>query len=437
MSFLGIMGFVLMFLIVALLLLGKTTPAAVFITLPIIIGLVVGFTPAEMSDYIASGVSGVSTTAILFIFAVLFFGTMSDVGVFERIVNRVLKLVGNNILLLMLATELIAFIGHLDGSGATTLLIAIPPLLPIYKKMNLKPVILLGIVCLTMGVMNIVPWGGPCGRTAAALGVTTGDLWKYCLPAQGFGLVLIALLCVYLTRQAKKNGAGVMSGSSADSAAEIPRKDLAVSDEKAGKLFWFNIALILVVVFALVFSHVATHIIFMIALAVALMVNFPDQKQQMEHIKAHATDALTMAFTSLASGVLIGIMGKSPMLDAMTNIVISFMPDRLAAHLHVVFAAVNSPLSMIIHGDALTYGIVPIVNQIVSGYGIPAAAVGAAFLITFGPAIYIMPMTAATYMGLGLAEVELKDHIVFAYKWAFVLASLMLAFVVITGIIPF
>lgn len=71
-----------------------------------------------------------------------------------------------------------------------------------------------------------------------------------------------------------------------------------------------------------------------------------------------------------------------------------------------------------------------------SAYGIPAAAVGAAFLITFGPAIYIMPMTAATYMGLGLTNVELKDHIAFSYKWAFVLASAMLAFVLVTGIIP-
>ena len=105
--------------------------------------------------------------------------------------------------------------------------------------------------------------------------------------------------------------------------------------------------------------------------------------------------------------------------------------------LHILFAAINSPLSMVVHGDALTYGILPIVNQIVSAYGIPAAAVGAAFLITFGPAIYIMPMTAATYMGLGLTNVELKDHIAFSYKWAFLLAVGMLAFVVVTGVIPF
>ena len=134
MSFLGIMGFVLMILMVALLLKGKTTPAVVFILLPILVGFLVGFTPGEMADYIKEGVGSVATTAILFIFAVLFFGIMSDAGVFDRIVGSVVGYVGNNLLLLMFATVLIAIIGHLDGSGATTLLITLPPLLPDRKS---------------------------------------------------------------------------------------------------------------------------------------------------------------------------------------------------------------------------------------------------------------------------------------------------------------
>ena len=434
MSYLGLAGFALMILIVALLLWGKSTPAVVFILLPIIVGFAVGFTAEEMSGYIASGVSGVATTAILFIFAVLFFGVMNDAGVFDVIVGKVLKLVGNNITLLMFATVLIAFIGHLDGSGATTLLICIPPLLPIYKKMNVRPINLLCITTLTMGVMNIVPWGGPCGRTAAALEVGTSELWRYCIPAQVVGIVLILGLCVLLSRNEKKRGAGYNPAAEAETVSVETVAE--VNELHRPKLFWFNIALIVAVVLMLTMTKVATHITFMIALAIGLTVNYPSQKMQMERVKAHATDALTMAFTALASGVLIGIMGKSPMLDAMTQMVLSAMPESMAPHLHVLFAAVNSPLSMFIHGDALTYGILPIVNQIVSVYGIPAAAVGAAFLITFGPAIYIMPMTAATYMGLGLTNVELKDHIAFSYKWAFVLASAMLAFVLVTGIIP-
>ena len=434
MSYLGLAGFALMILIVALLLWGKSTPAVVFILLPIIVGFAVGFTAEEMSGYVASGVSGVATTAILFIFAVLFFGVMNDAGVFDVIVGKVLKLVGNNITLLMFATVLIAFIGHLDGSGATTLLICIPPLLPIYKKMNVRPINLLCITTLTMGVMNIVPWGGPCGRAAAALEVGTSEIWRYCIPAQVVGIILILGLCVLLSRNEKKRGAGYNPAAEAETVSVETVAE--VNELHRPKLFWFNIALIVAVVLMLTMTKVATHITFMIALAIGLTVNYPSQKMQMERVKAHATDALTMAFTALASGVLIGIMGKSPMLDAMTQMVLSAMPESMAPHLHVLFAAVNSPLSMFIHGDALTYGILPIVNQIVSAYGIPAAAVGAAFLITFGPAIYIMPMTAATYMGLGLTNVELKDHIAFSYKWAFVLASAMLAFVLVTGIIP-
>lgn len=434
MSYLGLAGFALMILIVALLLWGKSTPAVVFILLPIIVGFAVGFTAEEMSGYIASGVSGVATTAILFIFAVLFFGVMNDAGVFDVIVGKVLKLVGNNITLLMFATVLIAFIGHLDGSGATTLLICIPPLLPIYKKMNVRPINLLCITTLTMGVMNIVPWGGPCGRTAAALEVGTSEIWRYCIPAQVVGIVLILGLCVLLSRNEKKRGAGYNPAAEAETVSVETVAE--VNELHRPKLFWFNIALIVAVVLMLTMTKVATHITFMIALAIGLTVNYPSQKMQMERVKAHATDALSMAFTALASGVLIGIMGKSPILDAMTQMLLSAMPESMAPHLHVLFAAVNSPLSMFIHGDALTYGILPIVNQIVSVYGIPAAAVGAAFLITFGPAIYIMPMTAATYMGLGLTNVELKDHIAFSYKWAFVLASAMLAFVLVTGIIP-
>lgn len=436
MSVLGVAGFALMIIIVVLLLKGKSAPATIFILAPIIVGFLVGFTPAEMSEYIASGVSGVSTTAILFIFAVMFFGVMNDAGVFDRIVSAVLKLVGNNVLLLMFATVLIAIVGHLDGSGATTLLICIPPLLPIYKKMKVRPIVLLSLTTLTMGVMNIVPWGGPCGRTAAALEVTTTELWHYCIPAQIFGIVAILGLCVLFANMEKKRGAGYVA-LSADQTQETTEVAEQVNELHRPKLFWFNIALIVAVVLMLTLTKIATHITFMIAMSIALMVNYPSQKAQMERVKAHATDALTMAFTALASGVLIGIMGKSPMLNAMTEMVLSVMPESFAPHLHVFFAAINSPLSMIIHGDALTYGILPIVNQIVSAYGIPAAAVGAAFLITFGPTIYIMPMTAATYMGLGLAQVELKDHIAFSLKWAIALAVLMLAFVVLTGIIPF
>ena len=57
MSLLGVSGFALMILIVALLLWGKSTPAVVFILLPILVGFAVGVNPTDMSEYIKAGVS--------------------------------------------------------------------------------------------------------------------------------------------------------------------------------------------------------------------------------------------------------------------------------------------------------------------------------------------------------------------------------------------
>lgn len=71
---------------------------------------------------------------------------------------------GSDITLIMIATSLIAVVAHMDGACASTYLITIPVMLPIFKKMKLNPLILLLLVGLSTGVMNLVPWGGPTIR---------------------------------------------------------------------------------------------------------------------------------------------------------------------------------------------------------------------------------------------------------------------------------
>ncbi len=33
------------------------------------------------------------------------------------------------------------------------------------------------IMCTSMGVMNMVPWGGPLGRASAVTGISAAELW--------------------------------------------------------------------------------------------------------------------------------------------------------------------------------------------------------------------------------------------------------------------
>ena len=58
---------------------------------------------------------------------------LSDVGMFDVIVNRVMKYLGNNVLVVLYIACFVTVISHLDGSGATTALVTIPTMLPIFK----------------------------------------------------------------------------------------------------------------------------------------------------------------------------------------------------------------------------------------------------------------------------------------------------------------
>ena len=85
------------------------------------------------ADYMGKGLSSIVATGVMFIFAILFFSTCSDAGVFDPIINRILKFTGEDPVKVCIGTFLIGCICHLDGSGATTFLIAIPACMPLFQ----------------------------------------------------------------------------------------------------------------------------------------------------------------------------------------------------------------------------------------------------------------------------------------------------------------
>ena len=123
-------------------------------------------------------------------FSVLYFGIMTDAGMFDVIIGKLLKLIGNNVVGVCVMTCVIALIGHLDGGGASTFCIVVPAMLPIYKKMNMRPTSMLRIAVLAMGVLNLMPWAGPTMRAATVLGIEAGALWNTIIPIQIFGIIL-------------------------------------------------------------------------------------------------------------------------------------------------------------------------------------------------------------------------------------------------------
>ena len=138
----GILGFACIVALVVTLFKSKTMPSMAFIIFPSILALilVVGgyYSIEQIGDLIKGGFKSTGPTAALFVFSVLFFGIMTDAGMFDVIINKLMKHVGDNVIGVTVMTALIALIGHLDGGGASTFLIVVPAMLPVYKKMHMR-----------------------------------------------------------------------------------------------------------------------------------------------------------------------------------------------------------------------------------------------------------------------------------------------------------
>lgn len=441
-TILALLGFATVITVIVLLLRNVTVPALAFVSVSTITAAILvatgAFTLDEMAGFIKEGVKGVHGTAILFIFSVLFFGVMTDAGMFDKIIGALMKKVGNNVVGVALMTCLIAIIGHLDGGGASTFLITIPAMLPVYKRLHMRRETLLLICVTSMGVMNLLPWGGPTMRAASVLGVESNDLWSQILPMQIVGLVLAVGTAIFWGLQEKKRIAKL-----GDAAVEdVGKYDDSDSEEKNNELarpknFIFNVILTLAVIIVLVMDIFPSYYVFMVGCALGILVNYRGKKLQNSIIKSHASAGLSMASTILCAGVFLGVLSKSGIMEKMAIMMASVIPASLGRFLPVIIGVLSVPLALLFDTDSYFYGLLPVLISVGNQFGVNPAHIAIAMVVCRNCATFISPVAPATYLGIGLAGVEIKDHIKYCFGWQWGVSIVCLVAGLILGVIHF
>ena len=441
-TILALLGFATVIAVIVLLLRNVTVPALAFVGVSTITAAILvatgAFTLDEMADFIKEGVKGVHGTAILFIFSVLFFGVMTDAGMFDKIIGALMKKVGNNVVGVTLMTCLIAIIGHLDGGGASTFLITIPAMLPVYKRLHMRRETLLLICVTSMGVMNLLPWGGPTMRAASVLGIESNDLWSQIVPMQVVGLVLAVGTAIFWGFQEKKRIAKL-----GDAAVEDASKyDDSDSEEKNNELarpknFLFNVILTLAVIIVLVMDIFPSYYVFMVGCALGILVNYRGKKLQNSIIKSHAASGLTMASTIMCAGVFLGVLSKSGIMEKMAIMMASVIPASMGKFLPVIIGILSVPLALLFDTDSYFYGLLPVLISVGNQFGVNPAHIAIAMVVCRNCATFISPVAPATYLGIGLAGVEIKDHIKYCFGWQWGVSLICLVAGLILGVITF
>ncbi|MES0331846.1 CitMHS family transporter [Citrobacter sedlakii] len=413
----------------------RMSPLVALIVIPVIGALAAGC-GTDTAKYVVEGITKLAPMAAMFVFAIAFFGVVTDAGMFDPIVRGILRFVGTNPVKIIIGTGLLALIAHLDGNGAVTFLITVPTMLPLFNRLGMDKRILLGIVALSAGV-NFLPWTGPMIRASAALNVTTHDLFIPLIPAQLAGLTFMVIMGWFWgKREEKRLGAAHFAAAAGDFSHH---KELTEQEKvlRRPHLFWVNIALVIAVIGTMVFTRISPTVAFMIALTLALMINYPNVEMQKERINAHAKAALMMASILFAAGAFTGIMGGAGMLKAMSHAAVEFMPEALASHIPFIVGLLSMPLSLIFDPDSYYFGIMPVVAHTVDIMGIPAIQVAQASVLgQMTTGFPVSPLTPATFLLVSLAGVDLADHQKFSIPvlWA---ASVIMTFAAaLTGVFP-
>ncbi|MBY6367568.1 CitMHS family transporter [Rhodococcoides corynebacterioides] len=456
-----ILGFLMVAAFMFLILTKRATPVVALILVPVIFGLFAG-AGLGIGDMITDGIKSLAPTAALLFFAIIFFGIMIDVGLFDPLVRGILRLVRNDPMKLVVGTAVLAMVVSLDGDGSTTFIIVTSALLPLYLKLGVSPVILTVVAGLANGTMNIIPWGGPTVRAASALGISPSEVFVPMVPSLIAGLVIVLLFSIHLGlmerrrlgalvfdqemvsvggggdtgRPARRTGGGGGAGGDSDGGAGQFIDGLDPQrDTLRPKLLWFNAALTVVLLVVLVMDILPIPVLFMIAASIALTVNFPKVKEQGEAIARHSASIVSVVAMVLAAAVLTGVFSGTGMVEAMAEWLLGVIPSSMGPFLAVITGVLSIPLTFFMTNDAFYFGILPVLTETAAQYGIEPVEMARAS-ITGQPVHLQSPLVPAILLLVTLAGVSLADHHKKVLWRATVVSLVMLAVGVLLGQIP-
>lgn len=439
---LALLGLLAIACLLTLVMADLASPIAALIGVPVAASLLAGFGLATFKFMIA-GLAAIAPVVGLFVFAILYFGVMTDAGLLDPIIGGILRVVGLDPARIVVGSALLALLVHLDGSGAVCFLVTVPAMLPLYERLGMDRRILACVASLAAGV-NFLPWTGPTLRASAALHVSTLALFRPLIGVQLVGQAFVFGAAWWLgRREARRLAAdGSRAASAADRAPTVPAAAAVPANADADalrrpRLFWFNLALTATLFGTMISGVVAPVAAFMLGLVVALVVNYPRPAEQRARIDAHARPALLMAAILLAAGAFTGIMGHSGMLHAIALSAVAVVPHSLGSQIPLILGLLSAPLSLAFDPDSFYFGVLPVIAEVAHRLGRPPIEVAQAALLGLHTTGFpVSPLTPATFLVVGLCRVELGAHQRFTLPFLWAASVLMTLAAVLFGVFP-
>lgn len=426
---LAILGFATIVIFLILIITKKLSVITALVVVPIVFGLLAGFNPKELGDMMLAGIKQVAPTGILLMFAVLYFATMLDAGLFDPVIAFIIRSVKGDPMKVIIGTAILTMIVHLDGDGTATFMIVLSAFLPIYKQLKINRLILSGIVALSVGPLHLVPWSGTSARAISTLKSDAVHIFNPNIPAILGGIAWVLFVAyIFGKRERKRLGVLDFQYNHQENLSEAQR------ELRRPKLIWINAIMTVTLIVTLMMGWIPAPALFVVASMIALLVNYFKLADQQKVLKSHGTNIFMVSSMIFAAGIFSGILTGSKMIEAMATTLVSLIPEHHAGWLPTLTALTSMPASMLFTPDAYYFGVVPILSQTATEFGIDPLEIGRAALLgqmTVG--FPLSPLTASTFLLIGLCEVDLGEHQKFVFKWAWGTTIVMTIVALLTG----
>jgi CitMHS family citrate-Mg2+:H+ or citrate-Ca2+:H+ symporter len=153
---LSLLAFAMIATFMSLILTKRLSALVALILVPVAFALLGGF-GSQLGLMMLNGIRELAPTAVMLLFAILYFGIMIDAGLFEPLVTRIVRMVRGDPVRILVGTAALALIVSLDGDGATTYMITVSAMLPLYRRLNLDVRKMACVIIMGGAVMNILP----------------------------------------------------------------------------------------------------------------------------------------------------------------------------------------------------------------------------------------------------------------------------------------
>jgi CitMHS family citrate-Mg2+:H+ or citrate-Ca2+:H+ symporter len=387
-----------------------------------------------IGDWTVNGVKKVSTTAVMLLFAILFFSTMLNAGLFDPVTKKMIKFAKGDPVKVLIATAIVAAAVSLNGDGTTTTLIVCTAFIPIYKELKLK-MMNLGVLLILMNtIMNLLPWGGPTARVISVLGIGEQEILRAVVPGMVVSVIYMIGVAYYLgIKERKRIGVKNLTDEDIEKLTAVTDPDVLAL--KRPQYVWINAILTIGIVIMLIAGTFPSVFLFLVGTALALVINYHSLKDQKQRIQDNAGDAAQVVILVLGAGIFMGLFTSTGMADALALSITNIIPASAGHFWGLIVAILSAPGTFFLSNDAFYYGVLPVLSQAGAQYGYTALELGTASLL--GQAFHLLsPLVAFIYLLLNLTGLDMGEWQKESAKWATGIFIIFIIMAAITNAVP-